>query len=82
MALCSIPVISRCRSAFKLLEIDEKHPILHPGDVVLDCGAAPGSWSQVAAHKVEAANTNPAEKRGTVIAIDKQQIYPINVVSF
>lgn len=42
----------RCRSAFKLLEIDDQHSILKPGLKVLDCGAAPGSWSQVAAKRV------------------------------
>jgi len=44
----------RCRSAFKLLEIDEKFHILRPGYVVLDCGSAPGSWSQVAVRSVNA----------------------------
>uniref|UniRef100_A0A8C9Q631 rRNA methyltransferase 2, mitochondrial n=1 Tax=Spermophilus dauricus TaxID=99837 RepID=A0A8C9Q631_SPEDA len=40
----------RCRSAFKLLEMNERHRILWPGLRVLDCGAAPGAWSQVAVH--------------------------------
>ena len=44
----------RCRSAFKLLEIDQKFDILRPGYIVLDCGAAPGSWSQVAVRRVNA----------------------------
>lgn len=44
----------RCRSAFKLIEIDDKFHILKPGHVVLDCGAAPGSWSQVAVRRVNA----------------------------
>jgi len=44
----------RCRSAFKLLEIDEKFNILKPGYIVLDCGSAPGSWSQVAVRRVNA----------------------------
>ena len=39
----------RCRSAYKLIEINQKHSIIHPGDTVIDCGAAPGSWCQVAA---------------------------------
>uniref|UniRef100_A0A8C9M1N6 rRNA methyltransferase 2, mitochondrial n=1 Tax=Piliocolobus tephrosceles TaxID=591936 RepID=A0A8C9M1N6_9PRIM len=34
----------RCRSAFKLLEVNERHQILRPGLRVLDCGAAPGAW--------------------------------------
>lgn len=42
----------RCRSAFKLLEIDDKFHILRPGLSVLDCGAAPGAWSQVAVERV------------------------------
>ena len=42
----------RARSAFKLLEIDEKHQILGPGMCVVECGAAPGSWTQVAVGKV------------------------------
>lgn len=42
----------RCRSAFKLLEIQEKCNILKPNMSVIDCGAAPGSWSQVAAKLV------------------------------
>jgi 23S rRNA U2552 (ribose-2'-O)-methylase RlmE/FtsJ len=39
----------RSRAAFKLIEINERHRIIHPGDCVIDLGAAPGSWSQVAA---------------------------------
>lgn len=45
----------RCRSAFKLTEIDDKHKILKPGQVVIDCGAAPGSWCQVAVQRVNSA---------------------------
>ena len=48
----------RCRSAFKLLEIDEQFKILKPGHSVLDCGAAPGAWSQIAAQKVNSAGTS------------------------
>lgn len=43
----------RCRSAFKLLEMDEKFKILKPGDAVVDCGAAPGSWTQVVVDKLK-----------------------------
>lgn len=42
----------RCRSAYKLLQINEKFGILKPGMRVLDCGASPGSWSQVASKLV------------------------------
>ena len=47
----------RCRSAFKLLEINEKHKFLNPGQLVIDCGAAPGSWSQVAVEMVNSLGT-------------------------
>lgn len=66
----------RCRSAFKLLEINEKQHIFNYGDVVIDCGAAPGSWTQVA---VKLVNADGKEKSpvGKVIAIDK---LPINTI--
>jgi 23S rRNA (uridine2552-2'-O)-methyltransferase len=55
----------RSRSAFKLAEIDDKYGFLKPGAAVVDLGAAPGGWSQVAAERVRA-----AEGQGTVVAID------------
>ena len=39
----------RSRAAYKLLEIDDKHRLLKPGQRVVDLGAAPGGWSQIAA---------------------------------
>jgi len=59
----------RARSAYKLLEICAKHRLLHPGQAVLDLGAAPGSWSQVAA-----AQTGPT---GQVVAVDLQSMAPL-----
>ena len=44
----------RCRSAYKLIQIQDKFNIFQPGMVVMDCGCAPGSWSQVAAQYVNA----------------------------
>lgn len=67
----------RCRSAFKLLEMNEKYKILSPGMVVVDCGAAPGSWTQVAVKFCNANRKMPDEPVGTVIAIDRQPIYQI-----
>jgi 23S rRNA (uridine2552-2'-O)-methyltransferase len=55
----------RSRAAYKLAEIDDKHHFLKPGAKVVDLGAAPGGWSQVAAKRVGA-----AEGKGRVIAID------------
>ena len=44
----------RSRAAFKLIEIDDKYKFLKPGGRVVDLGAAPGGWSQVAAQRVKA----------------------------
>jgi 23S rRNA (uridine2552-2'-O)-methyltransferase len=63
----------RSRAAFKLLQIDAKEKILKPGQVVVDLGAAPGGWSQVAADKVKPS--------GRVIAIDLLPIAPISGVT-
>jgi len=63
----------RSRAAFKLLELDKKESILKPGHTVIDLGAAPGGWSQVAAEKVKPG--------GRVIAIDLLEIAPISGVT-
>ena len=55
----------RSRAAFKLIEIDERHKILKPGQRIVDLGAAPGGWTQVAVDRVKA-----IEGRGQVVAID------------
>lgn len=47
----------RCRSAFKLLEIDDKHKLFSSGQLVIDIGAAPGSWTQVACRRTNAAGS-------------------------
>ncbi len=62
----------RSRAAFKLIEIDDKHHILKPGQRVLDLGAAPGGWSQVAAKRTKA-----EEGKGQVVAIDYLEFDPI-----
>jgi 23S rRNA (uridine2552-2'-O)-methyltransferase len=67
----------RSRAAFKLAEIDDRHHLLKPGRSVVDLGAAPGGWSQVAARRVGA-----DEGRGHVVAIDLLPMDPIAGVSF
>jgi 23S rRNA (uridine2552-2'-O)-methyltransferase len=63
----------RSRAAYKLVELDEKHSLFKPGMTVLDLGAAPGGWSQVAAQKV-----TPG---GRVIAVDILEVAPISGVT-
>jgi 23S rRNA (uridine2552-2'-O)-methyltransferase len=59
----------RSRAAYKLLEIQEKDRIFRPGMRVLDLGAAPGSWSQIAARLVGG--------RGSVVALDLLAMDPL-----
>jgi 23S rRNA (uridine2552-2'-O)-methyltransferase len=63
----------RSRAAYKLLELDEREKLFRPGSVVVDLGAAPGSWSQVAASRVKPG--------GKVIAVDLLEIAPISNVT-
>jgi 23S rRNA (uridine2552-2'-O)-methyltransferase len=67
----------RSRAAYKLSEIDDKYRILKPGGRVLDLGAAPGGWSQVAAKRVGADVGS-----GRVVAIDVLTIPPLPGVEF
>ena len=63
----------RARAAFKIIEIDEKYHLFRNGQVVVDLGAAPGSWSQYVARKY------PKSK---IFAMDLLEIKPINNVEF
>jgi len=67
----------RSRAAYKLIELDDKYRLLRPGARVVDLGAAPGGWSQVAAKRV-----GVAEGRGRVVAIDLLDMPPISGVDF
>lgn len=72
----------RCRSCFKLLEINDKHKFLVPGKVVVDVGAAPGSWSQICVNAVNSNGADTTKPKGIVIGIDKLQIYPVEGAIF
>ncbi len=67
----------RSRSAYKLIELDDKHHVLKPGARVVGLGAAPGGWSQVASARVRA-----GERKGRVVAIDRIDLQPIPGVEF
>ena len=64
----------RSRACYKLLEIDEKYQILHEGMTVVDLGAAPGGWSQVAVGKTGVG--------GRVVSIDILDMEPLRGVEF
>src|ERR1700754_4266459 len=67
----------RSRAAYKLIEIDDKHHFLKRGVTVVDLGAAPGGWSQIAAKRVGA-----TDSKGKVVAIDLLEMPEIPGVSF
>lgn len=64
----------RSRAVYKLKQIDYKYDLLRPGDTVVDLGASPGGWSQVAAELVGA--------EGKVVAADMDRMTPIEGVAF
>ncbi|MGE5028101.1 MAG: SAM-dependent methyltransferase, partial [Betaproteobacteria bacterium] len=64
----------RSRAAFKLLEIDDRDHLLKPGMTVVDLGAAPGGWSQLAAQKLGG--------QGKVIALDLLEMQGLSGVTF
>lgn len=67
----------RSRAAYKLQEIDDKHRFLKKGLVVVDLGAAPGGWSQIAAKRV-----GSSEGKGRVVAIDLLEMGELPGVTF
>ncbi|CAI2168304.1 12370_t:CDS:2 [Funneliformis geosporum] len=76
----------RARSAFKLLELDQKYNFINPGSIFIDCGAAPGSWSQVISRKIypeldlTIEQTEVVDKKlndSLIIAVDLLPIEPI-----
>lgn len=81
----------KSRAAFKLLEIDEKYHLLKPGMRVVDLGAAPGGWCQVAAERIGLADPGGRRRAGIseadaarakIVAIDLLEIDPLPGVDF
>ena len=64
----------RSRASFKLMEIDDRDHLIRPGEVVVDLGAAPGGWSQVAAQRMQG--------RGRVVALDLLEMDGLHGVQF
>jgi 23S rRNA (uridine2552-2'-O)-methyltransferase len=76
----------RARAAYKLKEIDEQDKLIRPGQVIVDLGSAPGSWSQYVRNKL-AHGARRDESReggidGTIIALDLLPMEPIADVHF
>lgn len=73
----------RARAAYKLKEIDDQDKLIQPGQVVVDLGAAPGSWSQYARNKLAASpHARDGKPDGAVIAIDILPMEPVADVTF
>jgi 23S rRNA (uridine2552-2'-O)-methyltransferase len=64
----------RARAAYKLTEIDDKDKLIKPGMTIVDLGATPGSWSQVAVQRLKG--------QGRIIALDLLEMEPIKGVEF
>ena len=64
----------RSRASFKLMEIDDHDHLIRSGEVVVDLGATPGGWSQVAAKRMQG--------KGRVIALDLLEMDPLHGVEF
>ena len=67
----------RGRAAFKILELDDKYRFLVPGARVVDLGAAPGGWCQVAVRRVNALGERSGKAVGRVLGVDLQDMEPI-----
>ena len=70
----------RSRSAFKLIELDDKYQFLRKGARVIDLGAAPGGWCQVAVERT--GSLGPESSRGQVVGIDLKEIDAIAGTKF
>lgn len=70
----------RARAAYKLIEIDEDAHLIKPGQVIVDLGSTPGSWSQYVVRKLGSSGAN--QLNGTVIGLDLLPMEPIEGVHF
>ena len=70
----------RARAAFKLQEIDEEEKLIRPGQVIVDLGCTPGSWTQYARRKL--AGKEGGGIHGTIIGLDMLPMEPVADVHF
>src|SRR5210317_771925 len=67
----------RGRAAYKIMELDDKYRFLVPGARIVDLGAAPGGWCQVAVKRVNALGERSGKAVGTILGIYLQEMEPI-----
>jgi len=67
----------RGRAAYKILELNEKFHFFTPGKRVVDLGAAPGGWCQVAVPRINALGERAGKPVGTILGVDLQEMEPI-----
>lgn len=72
----------RGRAAYKILELDDKYGFLTPGARVVDLGAAPGGWAQVAVRRINADGATASKPQGLLIGVDLQRIDPVAGANF
>ncbi len=72
----------RARAAYKLKEIDEALGLVHPGDVVVDLGSAPGAWSQYVRRRLSPSGAAVGELNGRIVALDMLPMEVIEGVHF
>lgn len=68
----------RARSAYKLIQLDDKYKFLAPGKVVIEVGAAPGSWTQVISQRLKLTEkSDRTAQKGMCLAVDIEAIEPV-----
>lgn len=67
----------RGRAAFKILELNDKFHFFTPGKRIVDLGAAPGGWCQVAVPRINALGEKKGKPIGTILGVDLQEMEPI-----
>ena len=72
----------RARAAYKLKEIDEALHLIHPGDLVVDLGSAPGAWSQYVRRRLSPEGAAVGALNGRIVALDMLPMQPIEGVEF